>query len=80
MNFCKGECEGKMVRQIKTKDSSMYALGYKNCKQCGGFLKTSVIFCECCGTKLRVKPKTKREKEVYERCMKNLSSSKIEGI
>ena len=78
---CKNICHNMAVPVKRIKGFSMYVEN-KHCSTCSVvgtpiFLKIDDNICPCCRSKLGTRPKTKREKEVYDTHMKSLIISKI---
>lgn len=62
-NICKGICSRKKANGSSNK--LRYALGQKFCSICRVYFDTDKLRCECCGTKLRTKPRTPKSKKIY---------------
>ena len=73
---CKNICLNLAVPKNTEKNHSMY-VEHKHCSICLVFLKIDDNICPCCRSRLGTRPKTKREKEVYDAHMKSLIVSKI---
>jgi hypothetical protein len=52
---CKGIC-------IHHKASGRYATGHKRCQICDLFIKWDGVFCPCCGSRLRIGPRSIKSK------------------
>ena len=57
MNVCKALCELTGVHAPWNSDP--YGRGLRRCRRCDIFFKTDVRSCPCCGTLLRVGPRSK---------------------
>lgn len=59
---CKQMCAGS--KAPKPNDGrGRYEAGQRRCNTCGVFFDTANMHCQCCGTKLRTKPRSKAGKE-----------------
>jgi hypothetical protein len=65
---CKGLCT--RYKATKPKSGSRYGAGQKGCSSCNVFLNWQGLFCPCCGIRLRLKPKTKKQKEKLQKELK----------
>ena len=59
-NSCKGVCE--KYRATLPPNKIRYKNGQKYCSICSYFFVQKEIRCKCCGTKLRTRPRTRRNK------------------
>jgi hypothetical protein len=72
---CKGICiRHKAQRPV---GSGRYAIGQKRCQVCEVFINWDLLWCPCCGSRLRIRPRNikfkarlrilqKKEKEMQE--------------
>jgi len=61
MSSCKGICTRH--KALKPKSGGRYGNGQKRCQVCEIFMKTTLLYCLCCGYKLRTKPRNKKYKD-----------------
>ena len=60
---CKGIClRHKAPKPIQ---SGRYASGQKRCQPCDIFIKWDMLWCPCCGLRLRTKPRNSAYKERF---------------
>ena len=57
---CRGFCVKYKVD--RPTDGLRYVAGQKRCNPCSVFIEWDGLFCPCCGSKLRIKPKTSLQK------------------
>lgn len=62
MYICHDRCINVGTRKIC--NISAYERGYKYCKVCGYWFKTTDLRCMCCAAKLRNKAKLKKNRNV----------------
>jgi len=61
---CRGLCSTKYKFDRQGGNSQLYLQGAKRCQQCDGrYIKWDGIFCPCCSTRLRLKPRKSKLKE-----------------
>jgi DNA-directed RNA polymerase subunit RPC12/RpoP len=61
---CRGLCLSTYKFDRQGGNSQLYLQGAKRCQQCDGrYIKWDGIFCPCCGTRLRLKPRKSKLKE-----------------
>lgn len=60
-----GECRGRC--DIYHRERPIYKIGIINCKICELFFKHDGLWCTCCGTRVRSKPRYKGKKQVCVR-------------
>ena len=61
---CKGIC--LRHRAPKPIQSGRYASGQKRCQSCEIFIKWDMLWCPCCGFRLRTRPRNSAYKERFE--------------
>ena len=55
---CKGICQ--RYKALKpTKGRGRYVIGQKRCQICGIYLNWKGLWCPCCGSRLRTKPRNR---------------------
>ena len=70
---CKGIC-------IRHKASGRYIYGNKRCQICDLFVQWDVIFCPCCGRRLRIGPRSFKFKAKLRKQKKIQEESKNKRI
>ncbi len=68
MSHCNNICKQYTVNR-DNKNPRKYTAGQKRCHQCEIFIDWSGIYCPCCNNKLRTKPRTSRNRKVYQEIM-----------
>ena len=59
MSFtCKGICQRNKALK-PTKGRGRYVIGQKRCQICGIYLNWKGLWCPCCGSRLRTKPRNR---------------------
>ena len=56
---CTGKCE--VYRATRPAKSGRYESGQKRCQRCDIFLQWSGLWCPCCGLRMRVKPRNRKD-------------------
>lgn len=56
-NACNRDCVTKLGGFKGGGTHSYYAEGYRFCGGCAFYMKTTSNYCECCGRKLRIRPR-----------------------
>ena len=69
---CKGTC-------IDHKGSGRYATGNKRCQICDLFMEWDGVFCPCCGSRLRTRPRNIEDKTRLRK-QKKMQEAKIKRI
>ena len=62
---CKGICN--KLKATKPLRDSRYGIGQKRCQICACFFLVDGLYCPCCGVTLRVKPRSKCNKELLRK-------------
>jgi len=63
---CKGQCKLHQAFRNKGKfTTGRYSEGQKRCQRCEIYLWWDGIFCPCCNTRLRTKPRNMKFKAKY---------------
>ena len=57
---CNGICKN---HKSNRPGKSRYASGLKRCNSCNVFIQWKGLWCPCCGSKLRVRPRNSKNKE-----------------
>ena len=61
---CRGDCKTTYRFDRQGGNSQLHIQGAKRCQQCDGrYIRWDGIFCPCCGSRLRLKPRKSKLKE-----------------
>lgn len=61
MNTCKDKCPAHKANSSSR--YGMYKQGFKHCNTCQLFIEWAGLYCPCCGTRLRSKPRSSKVKK-----------------
>lgn len=62
---CKGICIRHKAQKPQTASLGRYATGQKRCQTCAIFLKWDLLWCPCCGSRLRTHSRNARYNQTF---------------
>ncbi len=71
MTSCKNICKRYKVKGSGS-GNPHYFLGHKRCGTCEIFIEFDGIRCPCCKRQLKVKPRSRRSKEIFQDFFKSM--------
>jgi len=75
---CKGICKRHKALRPADGPRRRYSAGHKRCAMCEVFIKWEGVWCPCCGSKLRTKPKNTVDRRRVAMDLSNVSNNGLQ--